>query len=130
MSAAFTNETDRVIHFGEDVAIYFGDNLITALRPEEVHREVRQISGLYMLWGLFWITISNCENSDCKVIPLPVGLLIGLANMTAAKRANNYFIDDLTRQSLMNKTVAPGETVYGILPIRAEGGEDLRVRWK
>lgn len=130
VAVAITNDTDQPFNFTNDTDLYADDRLVTPLEPEEVKKEVRQISGLYMLWGLFWLNITNCENGDCSFIPLPIGLLIGFGNMGIAQKSNKNFVQDMKFHSLANKTIEPGQTVYGILPIRAFPGQELQLRWK
>ena len=130
VAVAITNDSQNEIVFGEDVKLYANNEPITPLRPEAVKRQVRQVSGWYMFWGLFWIFISSCENGNCNVIPLPIGLVIGLGNMAKAQKANRYFVEDMEHNSPMNKTIAPGETVYGLLPLKVKEGETLELRLK
>jgi hypothetical protein len=87
----FTNLTDQEIDFGKDVEILAGNVAIIPLHPDVVKREVKQMSGLYMLWSLFWVTITKCEGDDCSVTPIPVGLLIGIANTAGASGANKLW---------------------------------------
>lgn len=126
----FTNLTDEEINFGKDVEILADGEKITPLSPEVVRREVKQVSGLYMLWSLLWVTISKCENDDCSVTPIPVGLLIGIGNTIGASGANKNFNRELEYHNLMNKIVEPGASVKGLLILRTEGEQSLEVRLK
>jgi hypothetical protein len=126
----FTNLTDVEINFSRDVEILADGEQITPLLPEVVRREVKQVSGLYMLWSLLWVTISKCENDDCSVTPIPVGLLIGIGNTIGASAANRNFHQELEYHNLMNKTVAPGASVKGLLILRTTDEKSLEVRLK
>lgn len=126
----FTNLTDQAINFGEDVEIFADGQRIIPLPSDVVKREVKQISGLYMLWSLFWVTLSKCENDDCSVTPIPVGLLIGIGNTVGASGANRNFHKELEFHNLITKVVDPGETVKGLLLIRAENEQKLEVHLK
>lgn len=126
----FTNLTDEPINFGKDVEILADGQKITPLSPDVVKREVKQVSGLYMLWGLFWVTISKCENDDCSVTPIPVGMLIGIGNTLGASGANKNFNRELEYHNLMNKVVDPGKTIKGLLILRTDDEKTLEVRLK
>jgi hypothetical protein len=132
VAAEIYNNTDRTLNLGDDIAVYSGNKELMkelmVMTPEDVKKEVRQISGLYMLWGLFWINLSNCDGSECGFAPLPIGLLIGLVNMGGAKKSNNRFVEDLTRHGLKGKTLEPGETAHVLLPLKIDVGERLDIR--
>jgi hypothetical protein len=126
----FTNLTDADIHFGNDLDVYADDQKITPLSPDVVKKEVKQVSGLYMLWSLFWITFTKCENDDCSITPIPIGLLIGIGNTAGASGANKSFNRELEYHNMMNKTVKPGQTVKGLLIVRSDTEAPLSVRFK
>lgn len=126
----FTNLTDADIHFGNDLDVYADDQKITPLLPDVVRKEVKQVSGLYMLWSLFWITFTKCENDDCSITPIPIGLLIGIGNTAGASGANKSFNRELEYHNMMNKTVKPGQTVKGLLIVRSDTEAPLSVRFK
>jgi hypothetical protein len=126
----FTNLTDEAINFGQDVEILSNGEIIEPLSPEVVRREVKQVSGLYMLWSLFWVTINKCENDDCSVTPIPVGLLIGVGNTIGASGANKSFNRELEYHNLSNKIIEPGESVKGLLVFRNADERKLEVRLK
>src|SRR5688572_11405238 len=120
VAVKFTNLTDQEIAFGKDVVVSADDERITPVSTEVVKKQVRQVSGLYMLWSLFWLTFTKCDNEDCSVTPIPIGLLIGIANTAGASGANKNFNRELEQHNMMNKIVKPGQTVKGLLIIRAE----------
>ncbi|MFZ6009788.1 MAG: hypothetical protein ACOYXT_05510 [Bacteroidota bacterium] len=130
VAVEFTNNSEQTVTFGQNVGVFSGNRELVPLKPEEVRREIRQVAGLYMIWSAFWIVINNCDNDDCTSIPLPVGALIGLGNMSAAKAANRNMLHDLRRYDLSGKTIGPGETVYGILPLAVIEGDVLEVHLK
>jgi hypothetical protein len=125
-----TNLTDAPINFKDDVEIFSGDRQILLMEPEQIKHGIRQVAPLYLLWSLFWLTITKCENNDCSVIPLPVGVVIGLTNMSMASGANRNLLYDLKRFDLQKKTIEPGETVFGLIGIEANSNEALEIRFK
>jgi hypothetical protein len=122
------NDTDRVINFRNDIRIFSGDRQVLPLDPKIVHHSLRQPAPLYLLWGLLWLTINNCDDDDCSVTPIPVGLGIGLLNVGIASSANKKFLDELYQTNLLDKEIKTGETVYGLIGISSEITSQLEFR--
>jgi hypothetical protein len=123
-----TNESEEAVIFGQDVELYAGNLKAEILSPSQTVGEMRQQGGWYMFWSLLWLVITNCDDGDCSVIPLPIGVVIGLSNMSVAKGANRNFTQDLARWDLMGKSIAPGETWSGLVCIRVTGSPALTVK--
>ena len=118
----FTNNTDRVINFRKDVDIFMGDRQVLPTEPSVVHHQLKQRAGLYMLWSLVWLTYSKCEtpDGDCSVMPIPVGVLIGIGNTSAASNANKKFLAELNANNILDRKINPGETVKGLIGITSD----------
>ena len=130
IAVQFPNMSDRPVNFSEDVEIYSGSRTIIPLPPELARKELKQIAPLHLLWCLLWINISKCDGYDCSSTLLPVGPAIGLFNMLKASGANKNLLAELTRYNMLNKTIAPGETLNGLRTIAAESGQPLQIRLK
>jgi hypothetical protein len=118
MAIEITNTTDRTINFNRDIKMYMGDRQVLPVEPSIVYQQLRQRSGLYMLWSLFWVVFTKCDDDgNCSSTPLPVGLVIGIGNTAAASGANQKFMDELNATDLLTKEIKPGETVKGLIGI-------------
>jgi hypothetical protein len=118
MAIEITNTTDRTINFNRDVKMYMGDRQVLPVEPTIVYEQLRQRSGLYMLWSLLWVVFTKCdEDGNCSSTPLPVGLAIGIGNTAAASSANKKFMAELMATDLLTKEIKPGETVSGLIGI-------------
>ncbi|HEX5171682.1 MAG TPA: hypothetical protein VFW11_21030 [Cyclobacteriaceae bacterium] len=122
------NNTGRTISLRNDVRIYSGERQVLPLDPKIVHHSLRQPAPLYLLWGLLWLTITNCDDDDCSVTPIPVGLGIGLINVGIASSANSKFLDELYQTNILDKEIKAGETAYGLVGISAEVTSQLKFR--
>jgi hypothetical protein len=121
MAVELTNKTDHTINFRRDVKIFMGDKLVLPVEPAVVHQQLRQPAGLYMLWSLLWVVVTKCEGEgDCSSTPLPVGLIIGIGNTSVASSSNKKFLTELNVNSILDREIAPGETVQGLLGISSE----------
>jgi len=130
VAVQFTNLSSRTVTFPDDVEILAGDQRVTVLQPDEASRKLKQIAPLYMLWSVLWVVVSKCDEQDCTSIPIPVGALIGLGNTIKAGNANKNLLMDLMHYNILNKVVAPGETVTGIISIAVNSGQPLEIRMK
>jgi hypothetical protein len=124
-----TNTTDRTINVGREVKIYMGDRQVLPVASSVMYDQLRQPAGLFMLWGLLWVIYSQCDsNGDCSSTPIPVGLLIGIGNTATASSANKKFKLELTEADLLTKSIAPGETVQGLIGISSESSGPISLR--
>jgi hypothetical protein len=126
-----TNNTDHAINFRKDVKIYMGDRQVLPVETSVVHQQLKQPAPLYLLWGLLWVVIYKCDGpnpDDCSTTPLPVGLVIGVGNMAAAGSANDKFLTELNSNNILDKTIAPGETVRGLVGITSDAAGSISLR--
>jgi hypothetical protein len=130
VAVEITNETDQPVTFGESVEIFSGDQKIPVVEQEVVNKHLKQKGGWYLFWSLFVVVINKCDGDDCSSTPLPVGLGIGLVNLSIASGANKNFANDLRRYYLLNKEIQPGETVSGLIGIRAGVEQPLQIKLK
>jgi hypothetical protein len=128
LAVEFTNSTDHEINFRSDVKIFMGDRQVLPMEPSVIHQQLRQPAGLYMLWSLVWLTISKCENEDCSVTPIPIGLLIGIGNTSAASTANKKFLAELNATNILDRKIAPGETVKGLIGITSDTSGSISLK--
>lgn len=65
---------------------------------------------------------------------IPIGLIIGpgiaAGNLIAASSANKKFKNDLREYSLQGKRIPKGETVYGLIEIRANNYDAPELRYE
>ncbi|MCR5887120.1 hypothetical protein LRS06_04875 [Hymenobacter sp. J193] len=58
---------------------------------------------------------------------LPTGPFIAAGNMIGAGTANKNMRNELARYDMTNKVIRPGETVYGLLPLRETNVAPLKL---
>ena len=125
VSVKVTNNSPDPVSFIDDVKIYSGEKRILPMAPKLIHSQLKQNAAIYILYGLLWFTISNCEDGECDNIAIPIGLPIGIGNIAYAASANKRFLQELEAYNLLNKTIAPGETVYGLVGVESTGFDPL-----
>ena len=126
IAVKFENNTDKAIVFRESVQVLSAGKTVYAMESNQIHQQLKQPAPLYLLWGLLWVTINNGEGD---VTPIPVGLGIGAINVSIAAGANKKFLAEVKENNLLDKTIQPGETVYGLLglPVETSDGVEFKV---
>ena len=133
-----TNNTSNDLVFGKDIRLtYENGNELNLLETNVVYNTIKQSPASY-LWYLlltpmqFQTTTTNSFGQQTSSSSTPIGLVIGpgLAggNMIAASSANKNFQNDLTENDILGKVIKTGETVYGIVGIRSDNYDTIKVK--
>jgi hypothetical protein len=130
VAVKLTNNSDQPLTIGTDVRLYTGRSEVLMIPPEFIHKSVKQGVPIYLLYLLLtplqFTSGSTTSNGVVDSNSTPIGLVIGpgiaLGNMLVAGSANKKFLDELTQCNLVNKTIQPGETVYGLIGIGSHIG--------
>lgn len=117
------NRTSHDIVLRKDARFIIDGKIVFPIEPAQMKNQLKQHAGLYMLWGLFWGVYSQCENNDCTVVPIPIGLVIGAINTSKASKANKQLLDELEQNNILDMVIKPGESKTGLLGF----GTDLNV---
>jgi len=133
-----TNNTANDLVFGKDIRLtYENGNELNLLETNVVYNAIKQSPASY-LWYLlltpmqFQTTTTNSFGQQTSSSSTPIGLVIGpgLAggNMIAASSANKNFQNDLLKNDILGKVIKTGETVYGIVGIRSDNYDAIKVK--
>lgn len=134
-----TNNSNFDYVFGNNINLSYenGDSVLM-LENEQTFQIIRQKPASY-LWYLLLAPIQFNSGTTSKSYgqteptnSFPIGLILGpgiaAGNMIAASDANKNFKNDLTKYSLIGKTIKKGETAYGLLGIQSRGYESLKLK--
>jgi hypothetical protein len=133
-----TNNSTNDLVFGKDIQLtYENGNELNLLETNVVYKAIKQSPASY-LWYLllspmqFQTMTTNSNGQQQTSSSTPVGLVIGpgLAggNMIAASSANKNFYNDLLENDIIGKVIKKGETVYGIIGIRSNNYDSIKVK--
>ncbi len=133
------NNSDRNITLNENYNIYAGGTQVNPMPTSYVVKEIKQGVAIYLLYMLFTPMVytetsstSNGFGSSTSTSTTPIGLIIGpgltLLNIGRAASANKKFRTDLESYSLVGKSIAPGETVYGLMGVQNMGYAPLKAK--
>ena len=134
VAVKITNTSNRQFTIGTDAKIYGDNKELRVLDNDALHRELRQSTVLYAGYlALFPLKFSFEINNGKKTVDVFAGAAIGTGiaagNIYAAAKANKKLRTELEKYNLLNKTILPGETVYGLIGIPATGYVPLSIKF-
>jgi hypothetical protein len=132
VAVKITNRTSVPINFARDLELGIARGPIYPAESETAAEQMRQKVWLHLLWGLLAYTEAECDPyGNCHYTTvIPFGLAIAGINIGVASNSNTKIKQEFRKYSLYNKDIAPGETVYGIIPLRDIGFQPLSLRVK
>ncbi|AKA35272.1 hypothetical protein [Flagellimonas lutaonensis] len=122
-----TAEKDYV--FGENVVLQYdnGDN-VHIMDSQAAYKSLKQGSAIYLLYLLLTPVNLYTYTTDSYGIEettnsIPIGLVLGPSmaggNIIASGSANKKFKMQLSEFDIMGAPIKKGETIYGLIPIKA-----------
>ncbi|MFT5617784.1 MAG: hypothetical protein ACI85I_001010 [Arenicella sp.] len=128
-----TNNSDRAVTLNENYSIYAGGSQVNLMSPSYVAKEIKQGVAIYLLYMLLTpMVYTESDDFGRTTSTTPVGLIIGpgitLLNIGRAASANAKFRKDLENFSLIGKSIAPGETAYGLMGVQNTGYAPLKAK--
>ncbi len=133
-----TNNSDRDLMFGRDAKLTYGNGTeIYVMENEKTFKTIKQSPASY-LWYLlltpvnFYTTKTNSNGFQENTSSTPIGLILGpgLAggNMIAAGSANKKFKTEMLEYNINGTTIKKGETKYGLIGIKADSFDSLKLK--
>lgn len=129
------NNTLAPINLGKDVLIKYGNTEAIPLKPSGVRKLMKQPAAIYLLYGFLFFYYTKIElhstangvYAEPHTTMIPIGLPIAIGNMIFAANANDKFEMELQKYDIVQKTVQPNETVFGIITIKGETNQPLQM---
>lgn len=133
-----TNNSDRDVTFGKDVTLAFeNDHIVYVMENEKVFKTLKQSPASYLWYFLLtplnlYTTKTNSYGVPEQTSSTPIGLVLGPGiaggNMIAAGSANKKFKTELLEYNINGTVIKKGETKYGLIGIRSDSFDALRLR--
>ncbi|MBG8552420.1 hypothetical protein [Hymenobacter guriensis] len=126
------NNTTAELNFSRDLELSFGDRPVQPVGSLQASEDLKQGVAIYLLYlPLNFRVVSTVSNNGGVVqdnsVFIPTGPFIAAGNMIGAGTANKNMRNELARYDLTNKVIRPGETVYGLLPLRETNVAPLKL---
>jgi len=128
-----TNNSDRDLIFGRDAKLtYENGTEIFVMENDKVFKSLKQNTVTYLLYLLLTpMNLYTTENGQ-QTSSIPIGLIVGpgLAggNMIVAGSANNKFKTEMLEYNINGTTIKIGETKYGLIGIKADSFDSLKLK--
>jgi hypothetical protein len=130
-----TNNSEKDLMFGRDAVLTYEDGTeIFVMENEKVFKSLKQSPTSY-LWYLLLtpMNLYTSENGQ-QTSSTPIGLVVGpgLAggNMIVAGSANKKFKTEMLEYNINGTTIKKGETKYGLIGIKADSFDSLKLKMK
>ncbi|UXE66895.1 MAG: hypothetical protein KA713_21095 [Chryseotalea sp. WA131a] len=138
VSVKIINNSDKTLVIGQNAKFYSGNSELRLIEPSTIHHQLKQGVPIYLLYLLLTptqlTTGSSTINSNGTISSasrLPIGLILGpgiaFGNMAVAGTANQNFLRELNEYNLINKTITPGQTVFGLIGVNDIGYNPVRI---
>lgn len=126
------NTTSSDVNFSRDAVLYYGDRPVTPVAADMAAHDMKQGVAIYLLYVLlnptfYKTTTVNGYTTSSDGTTIYMGPFIAGGNMLGASLANTNFRRELEQYDLTNRTIHPGETVYGLLCLREAAVAPLRL---
>lgn len=138
VSVKIENNSNKDLIIGQNAKFYSGNSELRLIDPSTIHHLLKQGVPIYLLYLLLspiqLTTGSSTVNNNGTVSSgstTPIGLIIGpgitIGNMAVAGSANQNFLRELNEFNLINKKIAPGQTVFGLIGINDIGYNPVKL---
>jgi len=127
-----TNTTAADVNFSRDAVLYSGDRPVQPVAAQLAAQDLKQGVWIYLLYVLLnptftKTTTTNGYTTASDGTTLYIGPFIAGGNILGASLANANMRRDLENNDLINRTIRPGETVYGLISLREPTVAPLRL---
>ncbi|WP_324671693.1 hypothetical protein [Hymenobacter sp. GOD-10R] len=120
------NNTSTDLDFSRDLELSFGDRPIMPVPAVQAAHDLKQGVAIYLLYILLNFNVGGTtttnpytgQTTTSGATFLPTGPFIAAGNMIGAGTANANLRKEFVRYDMANKTIHPGEIVYGIISLR------------
>ena len=140
VAVKITNNSNQDLTFGRDLTLeYANGNEIHIMEKDKVFKALKQHPATHLFYLLLtplnlYTAKTNEYGMQEETSSFPIGLIIGPAlaggNLLTASSANKKFKNELEEFSIHGTTIKSGETKVGLIGIRSESFEALKLNFK
>ena len=117
-----TNNWDREVNFSRDLVLQSGERPAIPVPATAAAHDLGQGVAIYLLYALLNFQVGATRDVRTGATTggtfIPTGPFIALGNILGASLANGNMRKEFETFDLTNRTIKPGETVYGIVTMR------------
>ncbi len=138
VAVKITNNSNEDYVFGKDLKLtYENGNVIYIMQNDELFTTLKQSTASYLFYLLLtpvnlYTTETNSNGFEEETSSFPIGLILGPGiaggNMITAGSANKKFKQELLDYNINGSTIKSGETKYGLIGIRSNSYDALKLK--
>lgn len=117
-----TNNWDREVNFSRDLVLQSGERAAIPVMSSVAAHDLNQGAAIYLLYALLNVQVGGTRDVQTGTTSggtfIPTGPFIALGNILGASIANGNMHKEFEAFDLSNRTIKPGETVYGLITMR------------
>ncbi|MGB7787045.1 MAG: hypothetical protein WBL27_13160 [Salinimicrobium sp.] len=140
VAVKITNNSGHDLTFGRDLTLeYANGNEIHIMDNDNVFKTLKQHPATHLFYLLLtplnlYTTKTNEYGFEEQTSSFPIGLIVGpglaAGNLITASTANKKFRTELEEFNIHGSTIKSGETKAGLIGIRSESFEALKLKLK
>lgn len=128
-----TNNTENDLVLGRDIRlVYENGSELYIMDNDAVFRNLKQGVATYLLYLLLTPLNLYTSSDGQQTSSIPIGLALGPGiaggNMIAAGSANKKFRTELLDYNITGTTIKKGETVHGLIGVRSESADAIKLK--
>lgn len=128
VAVKITNTTDSTLSIAKDYKFMVGNAEASPVPPVIAAKQLKQGVPIYLLYMLLNFQTTSEVNGVVEKGPfIPTGPPIAALNMLIAADANTKFKNELISYNIADKSVGPGETIYGLMTLQTIAPAPLRI---
>ncbi|MEP5338719.1 MAG: hypothetical protein ABJL44_08920 [Algibacter sp.] len=129
-----TNNSDKDLIFGKDTKLtYINGNEIEVMENTKAFNTIKQSTASYLFYLLLTpMNLYTTGTDGQQTSSTPIGLVVGpgltAGNMIAAGSANNKLKTEMLEYNINGTVIKKGETKYGLIGIKADSFDTLKLK--
>lgn len=135
-----TNNTEKDLTLGRDIKLTYGNgDELVVIDNNKVFTSLKQSPATHLLYLLLtplnlYTTKTSSSGYTETTSSTPIGIVLGpglaAGNMIAAGSANKKFKDELLKYNIYGTTIKKGETKHGLIGVRTETFDAIKISVK
>lgn len=136
VSVKITNNTANDLVLGDQINLaYENDSNVLILENDKVFKTLKQSPATYLFYLLLTpvtLSVTRETNNSLSSQSFPLGLVVGpglaAGHLIASSSANKKFKKELLDYSIYGTVIPAGETKYGLIGIKTDTFDALKLR--
>ena len=128
----YNNKLDTIIILNENTEVFCNYESAQIVDKSEYYKRIKQKVGYHGLETFFGLSMTYLLKASILEWTNPYNFLIvlGVYNIYKASKANKQLLKEIEQYDVLNKKIAPGDSLNGFICLRAATSSNLMFRIK